>query len=1311
AVSDQDDLAAALLCDGLRNMGVETGKIFTAESLRVDPTMQPGFEQLMLKLEKRGLLEKDDSGYRPTSAFTDSVNSALQAQRSFVNRHPGHLPEALLVAGSCAELGPVLRGEKDAVEVLFAGTGTELLDQFYGSGLLSSHWLAAIAAAVQETARALPEGRGLRILEVGAGTGALSAQVLPVLERGLHNYVFSDISAGFFPGAMQKLAAFPEVETKIFDLEKPATEQGFELGSFDLIIGTNVLHAVADVRSTLRNLHDLLAPGGSLIFMEHGTPHIWAEAVFSLTKGWWRFTDRDLRSAHPLLARLRWESLLRETGFVETTSQPSLIGADPENMFTVFARKEWQAAAPVELGDSSSEEISWLIFEDESGVARKLIDRLRATGAACRTVRRGSSFDALDDETFRIRAEVPEDWHQLFAKYSGDAKPERIVYFWNLDTQLDEGALFGTDALLHLAQALEAKWPTDKLRIDLVTRGAQAVGREVRPTTVAQSPAIGLFRVIWGEHPNYACRGIDLPPIASEADDKLLWAELLRTDQEREVAFRGEARYAQRLDRGRPRTIQLLDPAVPLRLESRERGQLDTLNFAPFVQPPCREEEVIIDVKAAGMNFRDVLKALALYPGEAPDARIFGDEVSGIISAVGANVTHVKRGDRVFGLAIFGLATQTIARSCDVRRIPGNLSFEEAATLPVVFLTSWYALKNVARLKSGERVLIHAGAGGVGMAAIQIAHHLGAEVIASAGSATKRALLQTLGVKHVIDSRRGDFAEAIMDLTGRRGVDVVLNALAGEAIPMGLSCLADGGRFIEIGKRDIYQNSRIPLWPLRRNASFHVVAMDSVFAGDESLTRQMLGELTDLVERSVLLPLPFRVFPANSVDAAFRLMASGKHIGKVVVSFSEPFVPRRGEPLVPKFEIKSDGCYLITGAFGGFGKVLANWLVKSGARYLVLTSRSGAQTPEAEAFVQTLRDRGTTVQIVKADASSHHDVTRLLGEVRSLGQPLRGIFHLAMVIDDAPLAALTRERMASVIGPKALGAWWLHRGTREMLLDCFVMFSSMSAIFGNPAQGNYSAANAFLDSLAHHRRALGLPALTINWGVLGEEGYVARNTRVAEFLAKQGTTGLSPAEVISVLESSLRAGTTQVSALRIDWAKWKTFFRGMQESGLFKRVIASMQSEQPSGATSDWRNKIEAAPANEKEAVIAQAVRDVVGAVLRVKPDTLREDQPLTDLGLDSLMGVEIENSLELATGVALPPTSLMRARTIGQIATLIAGQIGGAGSAKSPAEAGVEAKPVITATEVDLEALSGEEIEQFLGDDESPQLESTPHV
>ena len=257
--------------------------------------------------------------------------------------------------------------------------------------------------------------------------------------------------------------------------------------------------------------------------------------------------------------------------------------------------------------------------------------------------------------------------------------------------------------------------------------------------------------------------------------------------------------------------------------------------------------------------------------------KLFGDEVAGEVLAVGSEVTDVTPGDRVFGLAVFGLATHSLARAADVRRIPPGITYEQAATLPVVFMTAWYALKTVARIKPGETILIHAGAGGVGMAAIQIVHHFGAEVIASAGSPAKRALLQTLGVKHVIDSRRGDFTETVMELTDGRGVDVVLNALAAEAVPMGLSCLAEFGRFIEIGKRDIYQNSRLPLRSLRRNASFHVVAMDAVFVGDAPQTRELMAEIAGLVERGVLTPLPYRSFPACRINAAFRLMAGGKH--------------------------------------------------------------------------------------------------------------------------------------------------------------------------------------------------------------------------------------------------------------------------------------------------------------------------------------------------------------------------------------------------------------------------------------------------
>ncbi len=1301
----EDTLAATQIARSLEGMGVTvaSGK-FTADSLNIAAPMRTVFGRLMNTLAQRGLLKVDGDGFVATEALKPAGDSARDELRSFLSKHPGHLPEGLLCASSCGELGPILRGEKDAIQVLFTGPNTELLDQFYGDGLFSSHWMAAIAASVQEAARQLPEGRGLRILEVGAGTGGLAAHLLPVLDRGIHSYTFTDVSASFFPAALGKLAAFPEVECKILDLEKPALEQGYEAGAYDIVVGTNVLHAVADVRASLRSIHELLAPGGSLIFMDVASPQLWTESVFGLTSGWWHLTDRDLRPEQPLMQRAQWQKALGEAGFEETASIPGLSGPQGEGQVGLLARKAWQAPVEAEGAVEAPAEQSWLVFADKTGVGDALAAKVTAAGARCRVIHRGDKFTQAKD-AFTVSAESAEDWKQLLDICNAEAAPERMVYLWPLDEPVGDASLMGTDALLHLTQAIEKTTPAAKLRLDLVTRGAQAVDGQKEPVAVAQAPAIGLFRVVLSEHPNFSCRGIDLPPAASADDQGLLWGELLRKDVEREIAFRGEARYVQRITRGLPARDDKLDVSVPMRLESRERGILDSLRLVPFSPPACGPGEVLIEVKAAGMNFRDVLKALALYPAETADARIFGDEVGGIVRAVGSEVTHVKPGDSVFGLAVFGLATHSLARGADVRLLPTGMSFEEAATIPVVFMTAWHALKNVAHMQAGETILVHAGAGGVGMAAIQIAQHLGVEVIASAGSPSKRALLETLGVKHVIDSRRGDFTHAVMELTHRRGVDVVLNSLAGEAIPMGLSCLAEFGRFIEIGKRDIYQNSRIPLWPLRKNASFHVVAMDAVFTGDEKLTRNLLAEIAGLVEQGALRALPYRSFPASRVDAAFRLMAQGKHIGKVVVAFPNAFVPRRGELKPQPFTVKADGTYLLTGAFGGFGRVLAGWLVDCGARHLVMSSRSGASTPEAEAFVKDMLAKGVDLKVVKADAGSDADVARMVKDITASGQPLRGVFHLAMVIDDVPMSALNRERVRTVMAPKAHGAWLLHEATKGLNLDCFVMFSSVSSIFGNPAQGNYAAANAFLDALAHHRRSIGLPALTINWGVLGGEGYVARNERVAEFLARQGTAALSPGEVISLLESFLTAGSTQVAAIRVDWAKWRQSFRGLQENPLLERVFASGVESQEGGggASSDWKLKIEAASGEERQSLISQAVREVVGGVLRVKPGSLRDDQPLTDLGLDSLMGVEIENSLESVIGVALPPTSLMRARTIGQIGALIGEHMGGGSASGTPAAAPakvVEAAPA-AAEELDLDALSDDDIDQLLGDDD----------
>lgn len=1301
AMADADQLAAAQICAGLARMGVTTEAAFSVKSLNVAEALEPAFARLMFGLAEQGLVKQTAKGWKAAGKkFTKAAEGAQQALRDYIEANPGHLSEGLLCANVCDELGAILTGEKEAVQVLFSGFGNELLDHFYGDGLLTSHWLATIARLVKQAEQSLPEGKGLRILEIGAGTGGLSAHVLPLLERGRHSYTFTDASAGFFSTAAQKLAAFPEVEFKVYDLEKPALEQDFAEGSFDLIIGTNVVHAVQDLRFTLGNLHGLLAPGGTLAFMDTATLQLWTETVFGLTKGWWRFSDRDLRPESPLIERAIWEKILLEAGFAESTSLAGTIGPrGGEGQIGLFARKAYSETAPA-VAEAQPVTGRWLIFNDESGLGEKLAAEAAQRGAVCTLVGKSDVFVANGKKGFSIRPDHAADWEALVG-HADNAGADRIVYLWALDTLSPD--LMGTDELLHLAQALGTKRPAQPLKLDLVTRDAQPASAFGGPSSPAQAASIGLLRVIRNEYPNITCRGIDLP--AGGVEEGVLLDEILKDDPEHEVALRGGGRYGRRMARGQASIRKDLAPAIPMRLQTRERGHLDTLQFGPFELPALNKGEVLIKTSAAGMNFRDVLKALGIYPGEAPDARMFGDEVGGTVLEVGEGVTHVAPGDRVFGLAAFGLATHAIARGADLCKIPDGISFEEAATMPVVFMTSWHSMANVARMRKGEWILVQSGAGGVGMAAIQIAQYMGVEVIATAGNPAKRALLETLGVKHVLDSRRADFTEAVMAITNRRGVDVVLNSLASEAIPMGMACLAEFGRFIEIGKRDIYQNSRIPLWPLRNNASFHVVAMDAVFNGDEELARQLMAEIVKGLKKGALRPLPFRGYPATRVDAAFRLMAQGKHVGKVVVSFPEAFVSRHAEPLPPKFSIKSEGAYLITGAFGGFGRILSDWLVERGAKHLVLAGRSGASTPEAQAHVKQLEARGVTVQVVRADVGVEEDVTRLVQEVQAAGTPLLGLFHLAMAIDDAPLAALNADRMRTVMAPKAHGAWLLHSATKDLGLECFVMFSSVSSIFGNPAQGNYAAANAVLDALTHHRRSAGLPALTVNWGVLGGAGYVARNEKVGEFLARQGTAAISPAEVTALLDSFLEKDAGQMIAIRVDWSKWRQFFRGLEANPMLEKIMAGEMGSGESGhGGSDWRGRLQAASAEERPALVSQAVREVVGGVLRVKPESLRDDQPLTDLGLDSLMGVEIETSLERSIGVALPPTSLMRARTIGQIATLISDHMGAASGAPAPAPAAPVQEEAPSVEEVDLDALSVDDIDSLLDDESSSE-------
>ena len=490
-----------------------------------------------------------------------------------------------------------------------------------------------------------------------------------------------------------------------------------------------------------------------------------------------------------------------------------------------------------------------------------------------------------------------------------------------------------------------------------------------------------------------------------------------------------------------------------------------------------------------------------------------GLECAGRIVRVGSSVKNFKVGDRVVTFAASAFSTHVTVPALHAAKLPPNLSCEDAATIPVAFLTAYYSLVTLADLKKGEWVLIHGAAGGIGMAAIQIAQSLGARIIATAGSPAKRDLLRALGVHHVLDSRSIGFVDDVGEITGT-GVDVVLNSLAGEAMERSIACLRAFGRFVELGKRDYVTNTHIGLRPFRKNLSYFGVDLDQLISGRPLLGAKIYAEVMAQFRNYRFKPLPYSVFEASGVFEAFHLMQHSSHVGKIVVRPPKPgSVRAANKPLV----ISADGTHIVTGAFGGFGLETVKWLVDRGARHLVLIGRSGAASAEAKAVLGDIAERGVKVIADPCDITDLRALERLFEKIQATMPRVVGVIHAAMVLDDAIIKNLDADRFNRVLAPKVAGAENLDLVTRGQPLDYFVLFSSVTTMMGNPGQGNYVAANAYMEGLARRRRQEGLPALAIGWGPITDVGVVARSDKLQDNLKR--LTGVSGMRAREALES------------------------------------------------------------------------------------------------------------------------------------------------------------------------------------------------
>ncbi|MFJ5678442.1 SDR family NAD(P)-dependent oxidoreductase, partial [Streptomyces sp. NPDC093097] len=801
-----------------------------------------------------------------------------------------------------------------------------------------------------------------------------------------------------------------------------------------------------------------------------------------------------------------------------------------------------------------------------------------------------------------------------------------------------------TRTVLELLQQWLAEDRFAGSRLLLVTRGAVADGTRA-PLDLAAAPLWGLIRTAQSENPGRLLL-VDLDDTAASAAQLPLLPALFDTDEPQAVVRTGTVRVGRlaRLDSG-PSLVP--PPGTPWRLGSRAKGSLDGLALLPHPEAhrPLAGHEVRVEIRAAGLNFRDVLNALGMYPG---DAGLFGSEAAGVVTETGPGVTGLAPGDRVMGMLFGGFGPLGIADARLLTPVPEDWSWETGASVPLVFLTAYYALKELGGLRPGEKVLVHAGAGGVGMAAVQIARHLGAEVFATA-SEGKWEVLRSLGVAddHIASSRSLDFETAFAAVAGDGGLDVVLNALSGEFVDASMRLLGDGGRFLEMGKTDIRAGDTVP-----DHLTYHSFDLGMV---DPDHIQRMLRALVDLFDRAALTPLPVRSWDVRRAGEAFRFMSLAQHIGKIVLT-----VPRSLDP---------DGTVLITGGTGGLAGLLARHLVTAhGARHLLLAGRRGPDAPGAADLAAELTALGADVTLAACDAADRDALAALLATVPA-DHPLTAVVHTAGVLDDGILTALTPDRLAAVLRPKLDAAWHLHDLTRDHDLAAFVLYSSTSGVMGGPGQANYAAGNVFLDALAAHRHAHDLPATSLAWGAW-EQGAGMTGELTDHDLHRVSDAGglplLSAERGLALYDAATATAEPLVVPLGLTGgalpaaAGIPAVLRGLVRS-TGRRARAGSAGVSRAGLA----ERLATLPEDERPPFLVELVRTEAATVLgHGSADPVDARREFRQLGFDSLTAIELRNRLGKATGLTLPATLIFDYPTPEQLAAYLHDELLGADAA-----------------------------------------------
>jgi acyl transferase domain-containing protein/NADPH:quinone reductase-like Zn-dependent oxidoreductase/acyl carrier protein len=1090
-----------------------------------------------------------------------------------------------------------------------------------------------------------PNDRALRILLVGHSP-LTRALLSPVDGRSVRLTVFETNRRSY------DRARAAQTPTSRFELVDQESLE--KLSNYDLIISAHGLARLPESVG-LEKLAAALATGGLLLAIEEG-PSLFADLVFGTIPEW--FEQGAVGAAQGRLRNAgQWSDRLSSAGFEHVVSA-ALPGLSA-NISLIAAEGGRGGDVIVEQSSNSTTErlprrIALVAEGSLAGLSEAVLAELRS-----------------DQAVIPVATSLSD-----LAASSAD-----VAIFFDTTPDSDFGPV--QDLLRRCNQLKD--WVqglgTTKATIWLVFSGALSVGSsEARPV---ETGAWAFSRVLSNEFGKLDLRRLDIAPGTSfELAGRHIHSIIQSGTDETELHSDGRAVRAVRVMPVNSITRdarEATDDAVRLqrRTMSSQRVAWERVSR---VKP--KRGEVEIEVAYAGINFRDLMWTLSLLPDEMLEdgfaGAALGLECSGRIVGVGPGVKDLRVGDHVIALASNSLASHVTAKVSQVAKVPAGIDFAAAATIPVAYSTAYYSLVKLAKLSPKETILIHGGAGAVGLAAIQLAKWRGAKIIATAGSTAKRELLTALGVDHVLDSRSTKFVEEVLRITGS-GVDVVLNSLAGEAMAASIECLRPFGRFVELGKRDYIANTNLGLRPFRRNLSYFGVDLDQLMVGRRQLGKQIFSELIKLFERRILTPLPFSTFKGEDIAEAFQLMQQSHHVGKIVVQPPASRTVAAGAHARP---LRTAGTHVITGAFGGFGMEVAKWLVDQGVRSLALFGRSGAASPAARAMLEEFRARGVEVMADPLDVSDKSAIEVAFSKIAQTMQPVAGIMHAAMVLDDAIVANLDDDRFLRVMAPKVQGAENLDAVTRDLDLDYFVFFSSITVIAGNHGQGNYVAANAYMEGLARNRRLRGLPALAIAWGIISDVGVAAKNEKarkqVIKLTAKKGMSesdamalvGMPARDALDLLGQALaessEAADPAVLIISSSGGRLRKEFAAVLRSPTYKEFVSQTDGDEASAI--DLRALLMSEDIDSVRRKVTKIVVDHLGRVLHARPEDISRVRPMAELGLDSLMTLELAMDLEGAIGINFSMERSVGSLTIPNLVDEIIAQVSSDGELKEEA-------------------------------------------